>query len=211
MAPVAAVGSSPSPVVPAPQAPSFEQVRAGALLRRGQAGASVTALQQALTARGYGVQATGQFGPTTEGVVKRFQAEHGLVADGVVGPLTLEPLVPRAPAAPQAPAWEDVRSGAVIERGQQGASVTKLQQALTAAGFGVQATGQFGPTTEGVVKDFQRARGLTVDGRVGPQTLRALETGASGPTPGRAMATPVLCQHVSGSYPGGYCAITALR
>jgi uncharacterized protein YvpB len=42
-------------------------------------------------------------------------------------------------------------------------------------------------------------------------TLLAQKTGSAGAQQGRALATPVLSQHESGSYPGGYCAITALR
>jgi LysM repeat protein/uncharacterized protein YvpB len=120
--------------------------------------------------------------------------------------------MPTASAAP-APSFDQVRQGAVMKRGQGGASVSELQRALTARGYGVKATGQFGPTTESVVQNFQRDHGLVTDGIVGRDTMKALDAKAGG-TPagsGRAMSTPVLNQHTSGSYPGGYCAITALR
>jgi hypothetical protein len=63
------------------------------LLRQGSAGADVRALQSALNgflaARGLpplGVD--GMFGPQTRRAVLAFQAAHGLVADGLVGPRT---------------------------------------------------------------------------------------------------------------------------
>lgn len=48
-------------------------------LRLGATGPDVIALQRSLA-----IQPTGTFGPTTEGIVKRFQQAHGLEATGVV-------------------------------------------------------------------------------------------------------------------------------
>lgn len=64
----------------------------------------------------------------------------------------------------------------VINRGMSGQAVEDLQRALGAAGFYLQSIdGQFGAATEGALKLFQRARGLTVDGVAGRETLAALE------------------------------------
>jgi putative chitinase len=64
----------------------------------------------------------------------------------------------------------------VINRGMSGQAVEDLQRALTAAGFYLQSIdGQFGAATEGALKLFQRARGLTVDGVAGRETFAALE------------------------------------
>lgn len=58
-------------------------------LQVGSSGAFVTKLQQFLNQAGYGTLATdGQFGPATEAAVKSYQHDHGLTADGVVGPKT---------------------------------------------------------------------------------------------------------------------------
>jgi hypothetical protein len=57
----------------------------------------------------------------------------------------------------------------VLERGDRGAAVSQVQQAL-----GVAADGVFGAQTEAAVKRFQKREGLAVDGVVGPQTRDAL-------------------------------------
>ena len=56
----------------------------GKELRRGEpSGPDVTYLQNKL-----GVNPTGPFGPLTHATVVAFQKKHGLLADGIVGPLT---------------------------------------------------------------------------------------------------------------------------
>ena len=54
----------------------------------GDSGSNVTALQQLLNHHGYGLATDGIFGSGTYAAVQRFQASQGLVADGIVGPLT---------------------------------------------------------------------------------------------------------------------------
>ena len=57
------------------------------------------------------------------------------------------------------------------------ALVRALQQALTAAGYDPGAAdGTFGEQTEAAVAAFQQANGLSVDGRVGPETAAALNS-----------------------------------
>jgi peptidoglycan hydrolase-like protein with peptidoglycan-binding domain len=46
---------------------------------------------------------------------------------------------------------------------------------LTSLGYGAAADGIFGSRTERAVKAFQRAKGLGVDGIVGPATYAKLE------------------------------------
>ena len=65
-------------------------------LRRGSSGDGVRRLQRMLASTGFEVAADGDFGPRTEEAVRAFQAAGGLVADGVVGPLTWEALLGQA-------------------------------------------------------------------------------------------------------------------
>ena len=57
-------------------------------VRSGSSGQAVVAAQKALTARGYALTADGVFGATTTSKAKAFQASRGLLADGIVGPVT---------------------------------------------------------------------------------------------------------------------------
>lgn len=72
--------------------------------------------------------------------------------------------------------------------GDFGASVTEVQNLLKRAGFPTgPVDGDFGPMTAAAVKRFQAARGLTVDGVVGPSTWAALRANApAAPTPSGA-------------------------
>lgn len=62
-------------------------------LHRGDKGDQVRLLQTRLTVRGFHVAIDGDFGPKTEAVVIQFQAAHGLLADGYVGPQTWDLLL----------------------------------------------------------------------------------------------------------------------
>ena len=62
--------------------------------------------------------------------------------------------------------------------GSSGASVRTLQAKLKSAGFNPGGVdGDFGARTDRAVRAFQQAKGLEVDGKVGPITLRALTDG----------------------------------
>lgn len=65
-----------------------------------------------------------------------------------------------------------------LQRGAKGEDVRMLQELLGRAGFVVDTSGGgvgiFGPRTEKAVRDFQSARGLGVDGKVGTKTWAAL-------------------------------------
>ncbi|HEU5470586.1 MAG TPA: penicillin-insensitive murein endopeptidase [Actinophytocola sp.] len=58
--------------------------------------------------------------------------------------------------------------------GNRGVDVQAIQHLLTHHGFAVDPIGVFGPATNTAVRSFQSARGLSVDGIVGPNTWAAL-------------------------------------
>jgi pyruvate/2-oxoglutarate dehydrogenase complex dihydrolipoamide acyltransferase (E2) component len=85
-APTSAAPAKPAAAPAKAPAPSANGARPypGRELRRGATtGPDVTYLQNKL-----GVTPTGPFGPLTHNAVVAFQRKHGLVADGIVGPLT---------------------------------------------------------------------------------------------------------------------------
>lgn len=61
------------------------------------------------------------------------------------------------------------------ERGSSGSTVKEIQTRLRDWGYySASVDGIYGSRTEAAVKKFQKANGLTVDGRTGPATLEAL-------------------------------------
>ncbi len=58
------------------------------ILRPGSQGTDVERLQQDLSALGYEVPISGNFDGDTETAVKKFQEQHNLSVDGVVGAKT---------------------------------------------------------------------------------------------------------------------------
>lgn len=112
-------------------------------------------------------------GPKTKAAVVAFQRAKGLGADGIVGPKT------RAALSANKPAPAPVQTGLpVLRRGSKGQAVKNLQQRLKtgypAYAKNIGVDGDFGPTTERIVKEFQRRSGLKADGIVGPATYRKL-------------------------------------
>ncbi|MDP2891708.1 MAG: peptidoglycan DD-metalloendopeptidase family protein [Bacillota bacterium] len=58
------------------------------LLKYGSRGGEVRQLQSLLIEEGYRIKADGIFGKATRAAVQKFQKSKGLIADGIVGPLT---------------------------------------------------------------------------------------------------------------------------
>jgi hypothetical protein len=73
-----------------------------------------------------------------------------------------------------------------LKKGMQGSDVLAMQELLISHGLSLDpygADGDFGSLTDKRVRDFQRARGLMVDGVVGEQTHSALLDGDTIPGP----------------------------
>ena len=87
----------------------------------------------------------------------------------------------------------------VLQRGDKGSAVRKVQQALIFLGFPVPevgANGIFGNETELAVRSYQESRGLKVDGVVGSETIGSLDAEFSTGVPKPSVA-PVTEPQVS--------------
>ncbi|KAA3646802.1 MAG: peptidoglycan-binding protein [Chloroflexi bacterium] len=134
-------------------------VNAWPIVKQGDTGAEVTALQHLLRSYGYVLVVDGNFGPQTKNRVQGFQMTEGLTVDGIVGPDT----------------WSALISGKTVQNGSIGDAVRAAQSLLVNKfGAGIAVDGTFGPLTESAVEDFQTANFLLVDGIIGPQTWQAL-------------------------------------
>jgi len=154
--------------MPAPSgAGSTPPPSAPTVLRRGDTGQQVQALQSLLNLKGFGRLAVdGMFGPATEEAVKAAQRATHVDVDGVWGPIT---------AAAVATNSQPPVPSAILRRGATGQVVREIQSLLNSRGFGpLNLDGIFGPATEAAVRAAQRATGATVDGIWGPQTAAAL-------------------------------------
>lgn len=158
----------------------------------GTAGNRVRILQRALLALGFTVKVDGDFGSSTHKAVKAFQTVVGLTSDGKAGKKTLQklenyfdedgnctsgPIAGNTPAKPEpdpdAPTYgmpeRTLRSGAT------GLDVKYVMQRLyDLEYYNKKVDEKFGSGMLAAVKAFQRKNSLTVDGVVGPTTLKTL-------------------------------------
>ncbi len=136
------------------------------LLRTGSHGEPVRSLQYLLRSQGLPVTVDGAFGPQTGSAVRTFQRGHGLVPDGVVGPLTWGRLL------------------VTVRQGSRGDAVRAVQDQFQFRNLsgnpanGLRVDGSFGPRTAATVRAFQQAVGLVPDAVVGPLTWNQLIGGA---------------------------------
>ena len=124
--------------------------------------ADVLVLQRLLTTKAYDLGVDGLFGSQTSHVVKKFQGEHRLVIDGVVGPRT----------------WKTLKTTKVyktIVYGDNNRAVGVLQQRLHDKFFNdLEVDGVFGLHTNSAVRIFQRVTNLKEDGIVGYNTWQKI-------------------------------------
>ncbi|MBD2178181.1 peptidoglycan-binding protein [Pseudanabaena sp. FACHB-1998] len=144
-----------------------------AILKQGSKGNAVAELQQLLQAKGfYSGKIDGDFGTGTANAVLKFQKANGLTADGIVGNASWTLL--RGSQSPSA-----ATSLPTLLSGSKGQAVAQAQQLLKAKGYYQgRIDGDFGAGTREAIANFQRANGLTVDGKVGNQTWQKLQAPA---------------------------------
>jgi peptidoglycan hydrolase-like protein with peptidoglycan-binding domain len=94
-------------------------------------------------------------------------------------------------------AFAGTAQAGVIEKGDRGAKVERVQRALGLT----PADGVFGKQTRRAVKRFQRRHGLTPDGIVGPATLRALGIGKA--REARTGSNPAALEEIARCESGG--------
>jgi N-acetylmuramoyl-L-alanine amidase len=145
-------------------------------LRRGDRGREVVDLQTRLQALGFDLSnrgIDGVFRVGTELAVKAFQQSLGLLADGLVGPITWREIV-EAGYRP---------GGRLLYLRQppfRGADVVELQRMLNDLGFDPGAVnGLFDARTARAVRDFQKNAGLQDDGVVDGVIFKTLSTYAA--------------------------------
>ncbi len=134
----------------------------------GSQGPAVVVLQDTLNDLGAQTAVDGIYGSATAAAETALARSAGLTLEPLSMQLALLGYGPRA---------------VLLNAGDKGPAVTALQHALTRAGFGVEATGIFGPQTEAEVKGFQAANGMEADGQVSlwrVEEVAALEGEAAG-------------------------------
>ena len=145
-------------------------------LRRGDRGREVVDLQTRLQALGFDLGSRGidgVFRESTERAVRAFQQALGLLADGLVGPITWREVV-------EAGYRPGVRLLYLRQPPFRGADVVELQRMLDDLGFDPGAVnGLFDHRTVWAVRDFQRNAGLQDDGVVDSVVFKVLYTYAA--------------------------------
>lgn len=110
-----------------------------------------------------------RFDAAIDSAIRTFQQRRGLIADGVVGPVTIRSLTDAR--------WQlgDRTLTHVLSAVMTGDDVMALQVRLAELGYNTgRPDGIFGPLTDRSVRDFQRHRGLPENGVFGPDTYREL-------------------------------------
>lgn len=171
---------------PPPPGPGGAPAWPGRILRQPpiMRGDDVRTWQTRVRARGWNAVAVdGAYGPISEGACRDVQRIARLSADGRVGPNTWPatwaastgpggaPSPSPPPPSAQGTAWP----GRILRQPpmMQGTDVRAWQQRMRDRGWNIAVDGWYGPQSEGVCREFQRRFGLSVDGRVGPNTWGA--------------------------------------
>lgn len=155
----------------APAGTSSTTTVATTLLRKGSTGSEVTKLQTNLNKLGYNCGAAdGNFGKNTEMAVRKFQKDHNLITDGIVGSSTSKAI--------EIALSKNIQTYSTLAKGSTGPKVKSLQKKLLQIGYYLEsygADGDYGDATAIAVRKFQKDNSLAVDGIAGPNTLVAID------------------------------------
>ncbi|HPS81018.1 MAG TPA: peptidoglycan-binding protein, partial [Candidatus Limiplasma sp.] len=155
-------------------------------LRSGDKGDDVKKVQQRLTDLGYySGTVDGKYGDSTVKAVKAFQKKNKLTADGVCGAQTrtvmfaASPIYAVATATPTVTPTETIEitedTVVTIQSGSRGSAVLNLQKRLVELGYySSRLDGVYLAEDITAVRAFQKANGLTVDGKAGYLTQKVL-------------------------------------
>ena len=154
---------------------------APAASQMGSSGDKVEKLQQALKIKGYYIGTVdGLYGENTQKAVKAYQKSVGLSQTGTADSATIARLFGTSTASASSglsgiTKISQITVPAASRKGDSGAKVKYLQQALKLKGFySGPIDGSFGDLTVKAVKAFQKSMGLSQDGIAGNVTIRAL-------------------------------------
>lgn len=180
-----------------------------ATLSYGSKGAEVKNMQNALITLGFlSGSADGKFGSATQTAVKNYQKSAGLKVDGKAGDQTLTLLYSAAAIGGSSSSGSSQSSSSsTLKSGDTGSAVKELQNQLKKLGYySGTADGKYGSGTVTAVKKFQKANGLTADGKAGAKTRALLEikssaassSGTSSSSSGAAVLTRTLRRGCTG-------------
>lgn len=131
----------------------------------GDSGDKILTYQKRLKKLGYlTTEPDGIYGTDTQMAVRRFQEQNSLIADGYLGPITRDALM------------SDDAVGNALSYSMHGSDVKNVQQRLYELNYirAKDINSYYTSLTEKAVKLFQKNNGLTVDGKVGRNTMNVL-------------------------------------
>ena len=175
---------TPTPT-PAPTLSPEEDAGGYRVLQKGDEGANVTALQEALIELGFLTgKADGKFGASTEKAVIAFQTKNEYPATGIMD-ANIQAFLYSGTVKNSAGEKVSVRTlrpvdGVAMKKGNKGAMVRQLQERLIELGY-LKGTvsGTYDTNTIGAVRSFQKKNGLNADGTADSETRKILySTGA---------------------------------
>ncbi len=155
--------------------------------------AGVKTMQEKLNTAGYSCGTPdGKFGSGTDTAVRNFQSAKGLTVDGKAGKGTLTALEGGAVDEGYDNSrytYAQVLAGTGYymqdSKLRYSEGVKTMQSKLNSAGYNCGTPdGKFGAGTTTAVRNFQSAKGLTVDGKAGKGTLTALDAASGSGTGG---------------------------